>query len=82
MKHINTWYEKNGTKKRMFKQKYGRKPTKEEIKLLRKNQIDLSGTGIPLPTNNLKNVAEMISLKQDGWEVNTNGYAGERETKV
>ena len=77
MTYINTWYEKNGTKKRMFKQKYGRKPTKEEIKLLRKNQIDLSGVGIAAPINNLKNVAEMISLKQDGYRVITDG-----ETKV
>jgi hypothetical protein len=77
MTQFNTWYEKNGTKKRMFKQKYGRKPTKEEIKLLRKNQIDLSGVGIPAPINNLTNVAEMISLKQDGYAVITDG-----ETKV
>jgi len=70
---MNTWYEKNNTKKRMFKQKYGRKPTKEEIKMLRKNQIDLSGVGFPAPINTLTNVAEMISLKKDGYAVITDG---------
>ena len=35
------WFEKCNTKKKLFKNKYGRKPTKEEIKMLRKNQIDL-----------------------------------------
>ena len=36
-----SWFEKSNTKKKLFKKKYGRKPNKEEIKLLRKNLIDL-----------------------------------------
>ncbi len=38
---ITTWYEKSSAKKRRFKELYGRKPTREEIKLLRKNRIAL-----------------------------------------
>ena len=43
MKHtfINSWYEKSSVKKRRFRELYGRKPTREEIKLLRKHAIDL-----------------------------------------
>ncbi len=39
--HRFGWFEKCNAKKKLFKNKYGRKPTKEEIKMLRKNQIDL-----------------------------------------
>ena len=37
------WSEKDRGKKIAFKAKYGRKPNKEEIKMLKKNLIDLSG---------------------------------------
>lgn len=45
MKHtfINSWYEKSTAKKRRFRELYGRKPTKQEIKQLRKCRIDLGG---------------------------------------
>jgi hypothetical protein len=45
MKHtfINSWYERSTVKKRRFREIYGRKPTREEIKLLRKGHIDLGG---------------------------------------
>jgi len=35
------WYERSNAKKRRFRELYGRRPTKEEIKLLRRNEIDL-----------------------------------------
>jgi hypothetical protein len=37
------WSEKDRGKKIAFKLKYGRKPNKQEIKMLKKNLIDLSG---------------------------------------
>tara|TARA_Y100001938_G_scaffold70170_1_gene97315 strand:+ start:116 stop:352 length:237 start_codon:yes stop_codon:yes gene_type:complete len=40
---IMKWSEKDRGKKIAFKAKYGRKPNKEEIKMLKKNLIDLSG---------------------------------------
>ena len=36
-----TWSERNNQKKRAFREKYGRKPTKQEIKMLKRDQIDL-----------------------------------------
>ena len=35
------WFEKSNLKKKLFKKKYGRKPNKDEIKMLKKNIIDL-----------------------------------------
>jgi len=64
---ISTWYEKSNVKKKLFQQKYGRKPNKQEIKLLRKNLIDLGC--VYSVENNMKNVNEIIRVKNSGGDV-------------
>ena len=64
---ISTWYEKSNVKKKLFQQKYGRKPNKQEIKLLRKNLIDLGS--VYSVENNMKNVNEIIRVKNSGGDV-------------
>ena len=64
---ISTWYEKSNVKKKLFQQKYGRKPNKQEIKLLRKNLIDLGC--VHSVENNMKNVNEIIRVKNSGGDV-------------
>jgi len=63
--HVNSWFERNDYKKRRFKELYGRKPTKDEIKLLRKNMIDL-GFVVGANHDNMTNIAEKISVKKSG----------------
>lgn len=57
-----TWTDGTGTKlsKRRFKEKYGRKPTKEEIKMLKKGEIDVG------PIQSHSNLAETIWAKTNG----------------
>ena len=62
---IGTWFEKNNFKKKRFKELYGRKPNKEEIKLLRKNEIDLQMSGAYGPKST-QNIHEGISVKNTG----------------
>ena len=64
---FNMWYEKSSQKKKLFQKKYGRKPNKEEIKMLRKNLIDL-GTVYTVESNQ-KNVNEIIRVKNSGGDV-------------
>lgn len=68
---INEWFEKNNFKKKKFKELYGRKPNKEEIKLLKKNLIDL-GTNITQP-DNFTHIGEKIAVKRSGGKVSSGG---------
>ena len=69
---INQWYEKNNFKKKRFRELYGRKPNKAEIKLLRKNLIDL-GTTLSVQGDNFRNIAEKIAVKNSGGKVSSGG---------
>jgi hypothetical protein len=53
--------EKERGKKIAFREKYGRKPTKAEIKMLKKNQIDLGNWRPRLSTLNIQ---EQMAAKQ------------------
>ena len=65
---LNMWFEKNNAKKKAFKKKYGRKPTKEEIKLLRKNLIDVGL--FQYDDGSMKSIKEQITVKNAGGKVN------------
>jgi hypothetical protein len=56
------WTEKDRGKKIAFRNKYGRKPNKEEIKMLKNNQIDLSGGGYRQRLSTM-NIADQIEAK-------------------
>jgi hypothetical protein len=70
---INQWYEKNNFKKKRFRELFGRKPNKEEIKMLRKNQIDLGSSLVGVQPDNFKNIAEKIRVKSSGGNVSSGG---------
>ena len=54
--------EKDRGKKIAFREKYGRKPNREEIKMLKKNLIDLSG-GFHRPRLSTMNIADQLTAK-------------------
>jgi len=57
----NVYTETHKQPKKNFKKRYGRKPTKEEIKLIRKGLIDVG----PIPNYNVwKPIAEAIKSNQ------------------
>lgn len=57
--------EKERGKKIAFREKYGRKPTKQEIKMLKKNQIDLGNWRPRLSTLNIQ---EQLAAKKGSSE--------------
>ena len=54
--------EKDRGKKIAFKLKYGRKPNKQEIKMLKKNLVDLSG-GFYRQQLSTMNIADQLAAK-------------------
>jgi len=57
-----TYSEKDRSKKIAFREKYGRKPNKEEIKMLKKNLVDLSG-GFYRPRLSRMNISDQLVAK-------------------
>ena len=65
--HKMVWFEKHNFKKKRFKELYGRRPNKEERKLLRKDMIDLKIT--VAPNIDVVPINEKISVKLSGGKV-------------
>lgn len=57
------WSEKDRGKKKAFQLKYGRKPNKEEIKMLKRNQIDLSGVPYRQQLSTM-NIVDQLAAKK------------------
>jgi hypothetical protein len=56
------WTEKDQGKKIAFRRLYGRKPTRAEIKLLKRNLIDLQGSGYR-PQLSPMNIQDQLTAK-------------------
>ena len=65
----HTWTENYSHNKKRFKELYGRKPTKPEIKMLRKGLIDLKLIIDPnkYVAGGERSVSEKIEIKQQGY---------------
>ena len=65
--HCRRWTEKDRGKKRAFKEKYGRRPNKQEIKLLKNDQIDLSGIAVRSLLSPM-NIGDQLMAKRTPFE--------------
>jgi len=68
MPYKHSWTERCNYNKRRFKELYGRKPTKEEVKAIRKGLIDLKIPDNPelFIAGGERSIAEKISIKGMG----------------